>query len=479
MAEKHRVLIMRCSSYDPDRIEGIIREGMQTLGVKPAGRILLKPNTVLAHPKLFRHAFTRKEFLDGALGAVRAEAREIDEIGVGERCGITVPTRHSFRDAGYLEVIKKHKAKAYYFDETRQVTVTLKRQERLRDTIFVPKPVSKADFLINLPKFKSHPWCRMTLSLKNFIGLQDDRHRLVDHNSYLEHKIADLQEVIQPKFIAIDGIVAGQNMMLTPDPFDLGAILMGTNSCAVDTVGCHMVHLDPRDLIHLKYASERGFGPMDLDAIEVGGDFPLDEVRSKTVDFQISRERIDRYFNGKSRLTCVVGRFPEDHSPDYCWGGCPGALQEAMEINREAFPDVDQTMRRITYVVGDVDKPLEIEDDTRVFFAGDCTQWKGRIDGKDVTIEKNYRSLEEVDEKKTRSNDMILQTLKAMFKMLKNRKSRCIRVRGCPVSVADHIHYLSLLGRIKNANFLPYLVIPVNIAYWKMRLSRAFNRIFG
>ena len=85
----------------------------------------------------------------------------------------------------------------------------------------------------------------MTLSLKNFIGIQDDRHRLVDHTSFLEHKIADLQEVIQPRFIAIDAITAGQKMMLTPTPFDLGAIVMGTNSCAVDTVGCHMVHVEP------------------------------------------------------------------------------------------------------------------------------------------------------------------------------------------------------------------------------------------
>ena len=44
-------------------------------------------------------------------------------------------------------------------------------------------------------------------------------------NIYLEHKIADLQAVIQPKFIAIDAIVAGQKMVLTPTPFHMGAIV--------------------------------------------------------------------------------------------------------------------------------------------------------------------------------------------------------------------------------------------------------------
>jgi uncharacterized protein (DUF362 family) len=56
--------------------------------------------------------------------------------------------------------------------------------------------VSETDFLIDLPKFKAHLWCRLTLSLKNFIGIQDDRHRLVDHNIFLEQKIADLQEAM-------------------------------------------------------------------------------------------------------------------------------------------------------------------------------------------------------------------------------------------------------------------------------------------
>ena len=29
--QKHKVLIMRCTSYDPDRIAGIVKEGMQHL----------------------------------------------------------------------------------------------------------------------------------------------------------------------------------------------------------------------------------------------------------------------------------------------------------------------------------------------------------------------------------------------------------------------------------------------------------------
>jgi uncharacterized protein (DUF362 family) len=479
MEKNHKVLIMRCDDYDPDKIAGIVKEGMQELGVTPSGKILLKPNVVLAHPEVFPYAFTRKEFLDGVIAATKELAKDVKEISVGERSGITIPTRYNFKHAGYPDVIKKHEVKAHYFDEVRQVPVKIKGAQVLRDQLFIPKPIAECDFLINLPKFKAHPWCRLTLSLKNFIGIQDDRHRLVDHNQYLEHKIADLQAVIQPEFIAIDGITAGQKMMLTPTPFPLGAIIMGTNSCAVDTVGCHMVNVAPEDLIHLKYASERGFGPMHLDQIEVGGDYPLAEVQEKTKDFEFCLERIDDYFGEDTNLSCTVGTFPEKHSPDYCWGGCPGALQEAMHIFRGFYPNVDKEMQKVRYVVGKVDGPLNLADDERVIFAGRCTSWEGKIDGKNVKIDSSYKTFSEIDEKKTKSNDMLLKITGALTHAFLNKASRYIHVKGCPLSVGQHVNYLSSLGKIGNPNFNPKLLIQANITYYQMRFHRFMARFAG
>ena len=479
MATQHKVMIMRCADYDSEKIGGIIKEGMEKLDIRPTGRILLKPNVVIAHPEVFPHAFTRKEFLDGVISATKAKATNVREVAVGERCGITLPTRWAFKNAGYPEVIKKHKVKAYYFDEVKQVSMQLKGKSALRKNIFVPAPIAQADFLINLPKFKAHPWCRLTLSLKNFIGIQDDRHRLVDHNLFLEHKIADLQEVIQPKFIAMDAIIAGQKMMLTPTPFPMGAIVMGINSCAVDTVCCHMVHVDPKDVIHLRYASERGFGPMNLEEIDVLGDFPLKEVQEKTRSFEFCMEHVDSYFGGESNLSCTVGTFPEKHSPDYCWGGCPGALQEAMHIFKGYYPNVNKEMKKVRYVVGKIDEPLELEEDEKVIFAGDCTSWEGRINGDHVKIESSYKSSKEVDERKSKSNDMLLKTCKTLYRCFKQNNSRYIHAKGCPVSVGDHVHYLSAIAKIKNVNFDPRMLLPLNVDYWKMRTNRALNRLFG
>ena len=254
---------------------------------------------------------------------------------------------------------------------------------------------------------------------------------------------------------------------------------MGVNPCAVDTVCCHMVHVNPADLVHLRLASQRGLGPDRLEEIQVLGDFPLEEVREKTKGFRFCMERIDDYFGAESHLSCTVGAFPEEHSPDYCWGGCPGALQEAMHIFRKYLPGVDREMRKIRYVVGKVEGPLELAEGERVIFSGDCTAWQGTIDGEKVAVRSSYIRNCERDVRKTKSNDLLLKTLGALWRCLIHRPSRHIHVKGCPVSVAEHVTYVSSIGKIGDPNFDPKLALPVSIAYWQMRINRLWNRMVG
>jgi uncharacterized protein (DUF362 family) len=473
---KHKVIIRRCDDYDAERIQRIISEGIHELGITVSGRTILKPNCVMAHPELFPYAFTRPEFIEGTLKALFEHGAQPATTKLGERSGITIPTRFCFKNAGYMDLAKRNGIKIAYFDEEPHLPYNLKHVDRLRDTIYLPKSIIEAEFFVNLPKFKAHPWTRLTLSLKNLIGIQDDRHRLLDHNTYLEHKIADLSETVPEGFIAIDGITAGQKMMLTPTPFPLGAIIMGTNSCAVDSVCCHMVNVDPIDVIHLKVASQRSKQSFSLDDIEISGDYPLNEIQAKTRDFEFCMEHIDSYFGAHGNLNCIVGKFPEDHSKDYCWGGCPGALQEAMHIFEMYYPGIRSRMGKIKYVVGEVDGPIQLEEDERVIFIGDCTKWAGLLDGKKVEIESNYTMYDRHATYTTQSNDMLLKILGSLWDCFVQRKSRYVHAWGCPVSVAAHINYLSFLAGIPNINFDKRNLLPVNLAYMKMRANRFINR---
>jgi len=45
--------------------------------------------------------------------------------------------------------------------------------------------------------------------------------------------------------------------------------------------------------------------------------------------------------------------------------------------------------------------------------------------------------------------------------------------------VADHVNYLSSLGKIKNPNFDFRLAVGASMGYWQMRFHRFMNRFLG
>ncbi|MFH1436739.1 MAG: DUF362 domain-containing protein [Pseudomonadota bacterium] len=462
---KEKVLICRCDTYDPDLIEKVIGRGMDELGIVPKGRVLVKPNLVIAHKDLFPHAFTRPEFTDGLLAAVKARGKGMSELAVGERCGITMPTRFVFSNAGYNKIVRKHGVKRYFFDECVQVERRLKHPDRLRDTIYIPQPIDECDFLISLPKLKSHPWTRITIALKNFIGLQNDPHRLIDHDYMLETKIADLQEVIQPSFIAVDAIMAGELKMLTPKPYHIGAILMGTNPVAIDTVACAMIGFDPYDVPHLKKSAERGYGPIEIDDVELGGDYPLEEARKKAKKFRVPIDKVDADLNTRTNLTTYVGKPPNPKKSDYCWGGCPGSLIEAMEIVKTMQPDVDREVRSNHYVFGHYEGEINARPGEKVILCGDCAAYKGEICGREINEKSRYVIRHKKNPANARAKDLVARIIMFILNIIFNHRKQVIRARGCPVSVAENVLYLWQPGGTINPYFDPRIVLPFAFYY--------------
>ncbi|MEZ4461119.1 MAG: DUF362 domain-containing protein [bacterium] len=100
--------------------------------MKPHGRTLLKPN-VVASGEHFPHAYTRPEFVEGVLKALKDEDGGMSELAVGERCGITMPTRFAYKNAGYYPMAERAGAKLYHFEEETQVEIPLYHKDRLRD----------------------------------------------------------------------------------------------------------------------------------------------------------------------------------------------------------------------------------------------------------------------------------------------------------------------------------------------------------
>ena len=472
------VIIESCPDYNVDRIEALALAALERLGLRPFGRTLVKPNCVMSG-QFFPHAHTRPEFLEGILKALRARAEgPLDEFAVGERCGITVPTRQAFAGAGFYPVLQRQGAIAHHFEESTQVEIPMYHQGRLRDAMFFPEPIAKADFFVNLPKFKAHPWTTVTFSLKNYIGIQDDRHRLIDHDHKLDEKVVDLQYAIQPQFIAIDAITAGEGRMLTPIPFDMGLVIMGDNQVAFDAVCCHIIGLDPMDVPHIRMAWQRGFGPISLDQIDIVGGVSLEEAKERAKGFRVGLIRVEDYFKDTS-ITAYAGPPPGGKDDDYCWGGCPGAIEEAIEMLRVMYPDTDERMKPLHVVFGNYEGEIKVNPGEKVVFIGDCATFHGQINGKEVKIDSIYQDRSTKDPREATHEDIFAKIGKIAVQMHKARDEDVVRVAGCPVSVAEQLLTLVQLGKLKNPYFMPANAIPFASAYISWKGRAALNRVMG
>ena len=473
---KHKVILAHCDGYNAANIANIIGSGMDALGARPIGRTMVKPNVVTAHNRLNPHAYTRPEFLDGLLTALRVRGSEMARLSVGEKCGIKIPTRYAFAMAGYPAVLRKHRVQADYFDEGPEVRVDLAQPDALRRFILVPKAVSDCDFLVNAPKFKAHPWTKVTFSLKNYIGIQTDAQRLIDHDHRLHTKIVDLQEVISPGFIAIDGITAGEHTMTTPSPFPLHLIIMGMNPVAVDAVSSHIVGLDPQDVDHIRIASERGYGPMNLEGIDICGDVGLAEAKQRAAGFRLTLERVDEIFNGRSNITVYAGPPPDTY--DYCWGGCPGAFFEAVEMIKLAQPDVYHEVLPLHVVFGAYKGEIRAQPGEPVLFLGDCTTWQGVICGQDMRVPFCYTPRQQLNPYQMTHKDVPATLASTINQIRQSRGWPALRVKGCPVSTWENVLLVSRLGKTKNPYTAPSVMLPF-FFHWVIARTRRTMRSFG
>jgi hypothetical protein len=344
------------------------------------------------------------------------------------------------RVAGVIPGLKR-----YYFEEEPQVEIPYTHAGRLRDYVFTPEPVARADFFVNAPKFKAHPWTTVTFGNKGYIGLQDDRHRLIDHDARLDEKIADLQYIIQPQFLAIDAIIAGEGRMLTPIPRRLNLIIFGNNQCAFDSVCSNIIGIDPYQVAHIRLAHERGFGPLALSDIQISGDVTLAEAQERAKGFKVGLIRVEKYFEG-SHITAYAGPPPKTEDSEYCWGGCPGALEEAIEILRRFDAEADQKLPRMHVVFGDYQGGIDNKPGERVVFIGDCAQWKGQLGEQLIDVKSLYRDRSTFDPHTIQGEDLVAKMMRTRSVLKKAEGQPYLRLTGCPVSVAEQVQVLVALG---------------------------------
>lgn len=372
--KKERVILRAVPGYDPSRIKHVIREGLEEFGLARSERprITIKPNVVMAHRKIAPSAYTRPEFLDGLIQALYEDNAIPPNITISEKCGAGIPTSRMFRRAGYYPLKKKHRIKLLPIEESKKKKVALQRG-KIHAHITTSRELVDSDFLIYSPKLKSNSLTHgLTAAIKLNVGILCDRERMWNHNCHLDEKIVDLLEAGYPDFIATDALeISMGGNHLTQHGYPLGLIVMATNPVAHDSVCAHIFHMDPYRIPHLRIAHERGYGPLDLSAIDIVGDTSLPSIQEKTKEWKTGFIRVDEVDCGIKVLT----------GEPYCTGGCQGVFLDWLYMIKDRKPELWKKLPSWTVVIGDYSGNVRAD---RVLILGTCSKVRGRIEAKKI-----------------------------------------------------------------------------------------------
>jgi uncharacterized protein (DUF362 family) len=357
-----KVYIGRCDEYNPVQIATVVTEALKKIKLKKSihGKVVIKPNLVMAHPKVAPQAFTRVEVVEGLLQVLKKDSHDITQISIVEKSGLGVCTSTMYRHAGYINLKKNYDIKLCSMEEGAQVRVVLEHG-RLHANVTIARELAERDTLIFMPKLKTNVLSHgLSAALKLNIGSIDGKERLYHHHRDLPVKIVDLLEVSNPDLIVTDGIrlAFGGNQMTEHDTH-VGAIIVASNAVAHDMVAAKMLNLDPLKIEHIREAIDRGYGPQSFKDIEIIGDYPLSKARKIT-------HTLDSGFQPVHQFKC---RFDIQSGVPYCVGGCHGIFLDWLMMIKDRKPKLFDKFPAISVFIGKVTGATHRD---RVLLLGDC-----------------------------------------------------------------------------------------------------------
>jgi uncharacterized protein (DUF362 family) len=132
------------------------------------------------------------------------------------------------------------------------------RASRLKE-LYLPKTVLGADFLVSMPKMKTHHWAGVTLSLKNMFGIVPGGcygwPKNILHWAGIDSSILDINAAVRPDFAIVDGIMGMEgNGPIQGTPKQAGVLVFGDDPVAVDATCCRIMGLRPEKVKYLAAA---------------------------------------------------------------------------------------------------------------------------------------------------------------------------------------------------------------------------------
>jgi len=364
--KKYNVYLGSCPEYNPDTVAGLIETAIPKLNLKKSisGRIVIKPNLVMAHPKVATEGYTRAEVVEGLIRFLKKDGMTPGSIRIVEKSGLGVTTAAAFRYAGYKKLARKFGIKLIAMEESRQRRVELK-SGRIHNILHIAAELADRDFLIFMPKLKTNVLAHgFTGALKLNIGTVDSRERMYKHNIDLPVKIVDILEAANPDLIITDGIrfSFGGNQM-TQGAIPLGVLAIADNAVAHDMICSELIGLDPFGIEHIREAVDRGYGPASMAEIQVHGEIDPEAIKNQVKDLDFGFYPVQQFpEKHPCRLKIISGE-------PYCTGGCQGIFLDWLHMIKDRKPHLLKRFPDMTVLVSKTDEAVSAR---RILLVGDC-----------------------------------------------------------------------------------------------------------
>jgi uncharacterized protein (DUF362 family)/Pyruvate/2-oxoacid:ferredoxin oxidoreductase delta subunit len=275
------VSLVKCKSYEPVLVQGAIRKAIDLIGgirgfIKPESRVLVKPNLLMAkepefgittHPEVVRAVIkilkeiNCKIFVGDGPNVWGNQIEDVDEVYL--RSGIK-----KISEEEGIELVK--------FD-----------QRRWHRKIPLTTWLDDCDYLVNLPKFKTHNYTILTGAIKNLFGLVPGTYKIELHKNYFDvndfsKMLVDIYEIARPALTIVDGVVAmeGEGPATGGKLRQMNLLLASCDGVAVDCLMALIMGIQPHHILSTREAAKRSLGVADINSILVLGE-KLEDVRGE------------------------------------------------------------------------------------------------------------------------------------------------------------------------------------------------------
>ncbi|SIO46765.1 Uncharacterized conserved protein, DUF362 family [Singulisphaera sp. GP187] len=272
-----RVFVGKATSYDDD-LEGLVRRGLSEIGYTPDQfkdrSVLIKPN--LVDPiGTTPHANTHPKLLCAAVEVFRRWGA--GDVVVGEGQGLSRDSDQLLEASSYGPFCRERRIDVIDLNFADVVARANRTKFTSLGRFYLPRVVAEADFVVSMPKLKTHHWAGVTLAAKNLFGVLPGTYygwpKNVLHWAGIHQSILDIACLVRPRISIVDGIVGmeGDGPLLgTAKP--LGAVVIGADPFAVDATATRLMGMEPERIAYLREAAGRRLGAVSEGRIQQVGE---------------------------------------------------------------------------------------------------------------------------------------------------------------------------------------------------------------